>query len=47
MSQLASTLNNVNRRLGQYFNTSAPFERTSANQLASYRFVQIQGRIVF
>jgi hypothetical protein len=36
MGQLASTLNNVNRSLGQWFNTSAPFERTPANQPASY-----------
>ncbi len=36
MSQLASTLNNVNRGLSQWFNTGAPFERTPANQPASY-----------
>jgi hypothetical protein len=36
MSQLASTLNNVNRSLSQWFNTGAPFERNPSNQPASY-----------
>ncbi len=36
MNNLASDLNNVNRSISQWFNTSAAFERTPANQPASY-----------
>ncbi|MGI8992502.1 MAG: carboxypeptidase regulatory-like domain-containing protein [Bryobacteraceae bacterium] len=35
-SRLASDLNNVNRSLSQWFNTSAAFERTPGNQPAAY-----------
>jgi Carboxypeptidase regulatory-like domain len=36
MATLANDLNNVNRSLNEWFNTSAQFERTPANQPASY-----------